>query len=263
MLLVLSSACFFSGCHSTKKTAVISTTDISNIFDYLITKQADFKSLNINNVTISININNQPVSAKGFIKLIKDSTMLMSIQLFPGLEMARMQITPDSIVVLDRINSQYYITNAKEFKKITGIEFDFNIIQGLLSNQLFLAGTQKPELSKEMFNAAVFPPESYEIKTNENSLSFDHIFIINKFQELEKTILTDKINPYSLICEYENFAKEGRINFPHKIAITTINGRQQQRIEFNISKVEFDSPMNMSFSIPVKYSKGNIENFKF
>ena len=50
----------------------------------------------------------QGFGASATIQMRKDSLLWMNIKKF-GLEVARVQITPDSIYILDRINNEYYI----------------------------------------------------------------------------------------------------------------------------------------------------------
>jgi hypothetical protein len=236
----------------------------SDVYEQVLKNEPTFKSMDMNKITINININGQSFSVKGFLKLIPDSVILISIQPFAGVEMARAKITPDSITVLDRFNTQYYSMSTDSIKEITGISFDFKTIQSLLSNQLFVSGIANKNMSKKMFDASAFP-NGYELKLTEQTALFNQDLIINPQLRIEKSTIIDKVKPYSLTCEYSNFTKEDADNeFPYTLKFIYFNGKKSQNnIEISITKIEFDKSMNINFSIPEKYTKGSIENFKF
>jgi len=241
----------------------VDAVEIKDVLGHVMANQPDFNTMNISRMNLSFRIGGQSHNVRGFIRMVRDSAIIISIQPILGIEMVRAQILPDSITVIDRINSQYYVSNPEQLKAMTGINFEFNTLQALLSNQLFLSGVERNQLSEEMFDVRVFPPQSYEIRANENSLPFNHSFIINRHLQLERAMLIDRKNPQSLTFDYSDFKKVNEFDFPHRITITTLDGRRTERINLTIGNVEFDVPVNMSFSVPARFSRVDIENISF
>jgi len=252
-------------CRTVKTTEprVVGAIEIKDVYQYMMANQPDFKTMNISKMNLSFKMGGQSYNVRGFIRMVKDSAIMISIQPLPGIEVVRAQILPNEITVVDRINSQYYVSTAEQLKAVTGIDFEFNTLQALLSNQLFLPGMEKNQFTEKMFDVSIFPPDSYEMKANKNSSPIHHSFIINKHLQLEKAMMIDKKNPQSLTYDYADFIKVNAYDFPHKMTITVFDGRKSERIGLIIGKVDFDVPVNMSFSIPAKYSKADIQNIRF
>ena len=265
LFFVIIFACTLQSCRTMKPTEprVVGTIEIKDVYQYMMVNQPDFKTMNISKMNLSLKMGGQSYNVGGFIRMVKDSAIIISIQPLFGIEMVRALILPNEITVVDRINSQYYVSTAEQLKELTGIDFEFNTLQALLSNQLFLPGIEKEKITEKMFDVGIFPPDSYEMKANKNSLPLHHSFIINKHLQLEKAMMIDKKNPQSLTYDYADFLKVNAYDFPHKMTITVTDGRKSERIGLTIGKVDFDVPVNMSFSIPAKYTKADITNISF
>ena len=107
---------------------------------------------------------------------------------------------------------------------------------------------------------AIYPyPDGCELRAS--NAAYDFNFFVNK--NLEKTIITDKTDPYSLTCEYSEFAKNGDFEFPNKIKFIVFDGQRPQNAEFSIQKIDFNKTVNANFSIPAKYKKADFQDFSF
>ena len=265
LLFGITLALFLQSCRTIKKTEqpTVHMIEIKDVYRYVTTNQRDFKTMNISKMNLSFKMGGQSYNVRGFIRMVKDSAIMISIQPIPGIEVVRAQILPGEITVVDRINSQYYVSTAEQLKAVTGIDFEFNTLQALLSNQLFLPGIEREKITEKMFDVGIFPPDAYEMKAAKNSLPFHHSFIINKELQLEKVMMTGKKSPQSLTYDYADFSKVNAYDFPHKMTITVFDGQKSERVGLAIGSVDFDVPVNMSFSIPAKYSKADIEQISF
>ena len=204
---------------------------------------------------MNIRFGGQTFSTKGALKVIRDSVIILSVQPLAGIEMVRARVTKDSIVVIDRFNSRYFAENINTIAPI----LEFNFLQSLLGNRLFAQHTGN--LSKAMF--AVYPyPDGCELRAN-NAAAYDFNFFVNRNSQLEKTIITDQTEPYSLTCEYSDFAKYGDLEFPNRIKFIAFDGQRPQYVECSIQKIDFDKAVNAGFAIPAKYKKADLSDFKF
>ena len=264
-LIAIVLALSLQSCRTVKTTEprVVGAIEIKDVYQYMMANQPNFNTMNISKMNLSFKMGGQSYNVRGFIRMVKDSAIMISIQPIAGIEVVRAQILPDEITVVDRINSQYYVSTAEQLKAVTGIDFEFNTLQSLLTNQLFLPGVKQSQFTEKMFDVGIFPPESYEMKATKNSSPFNHSFIINKQLQLEKAMMIDKKNPQSLTYDYSDFNKVNAYDFPHKMTITVFDGRKSEKIALIIGKVDFDMPVNMSFSIPAKYTKADIGNISF
>jgi len=249
-----------NACHTSKKMAETTTPkdlQYAGICEALSKFQPDWQTIDISRMNLNIQFGGQSFSTKGSLKIIRDSVIIISVQPFAGIEMARAQITKDSAVIIDRFNAQYFAENIKSIAPI----FEFNFLQSLLSNSFFAQNTDNKDLTKKLF-AVYSYPDGCEFRAK-NAVAYDFNFFVNKNIQLEKTIITDKTDPYSLTCEYSDFAINGNFEFPNKMKFIVFDGQRPQYAEFSIQKIDFNKTVNASFSIPAKYKKADIKDFKF
>lgn len=85
----------------------------------------------------------QQFSSKVQLKMIYNDRLQLSLQPFLGIEMFRIEMTNDSIKVLDRMNKRYVADNYESLKNELDVEFNFQNLQALFANQLFVPGERR------------------------------------------------------------------------------------------------------------------------
>jgi|GEM_PF-61993 hypothetical protein len=75
----------------------------------------------------------------GSVKMVRDELIQISL-VAPVLrtEAVRIEVTPDEMLVIDRINRQYAVTPAADLHQLLGNRMDYKRLQNLLSNAVFL-----------------------------------------------------------------------------------------------------------------------------
>ena len=77
-----------------------------------------------------LNDKTYPISAQ--LRMRQDSVIWISVSAILGLEAARIHLTPDSVKLINRLNSTYFIGNVKELTKRYNLHLSFNEIQNVL-----------------------------------------------------------------------------------------------------------------------------------
>jgi hypothetical protein len=67
----------------------------------------------------------------------KDSIIWISISPLLGIEVARVMITPDSVMMLDRIHNKYQVNTFETINKLLQLKVNFEIVQALLYGNFF------------------------------------------------------------------------------------------------------------------------------
>lgn len=80
------------------------------------------------------------MSSRVDMKMVKDSAFQLSVQPFLGIEIFRIELSRDTIKVVDRMNKRYMIENYSNLQGQTPIEFNFYNLQALFTNHLFIPG---------------------------------------------------------------------------------------------------------------------------
>lgn len=191
----------------------------------------------------------------------KDSAIWISISPALGIEVARALLTHDSVKILDRINLKYFSGNYSYLNSILKADFDFDIIQSLLTgnsltfeegpdhlksavdkkNNAYLLST----VSKRKVKKAI-RKDGYEHLLQSIWLEPEH-FKVSKMLIMEPSDQKRSID----VC-YSDFKNLETQHFAHKILLKIFS---EKLINANLeySKVSFEKPQKMPFNIPEKY----------
>ena len=141
------------GC-KTKQTILPMVTDtISHPEPETIVEKSDslkYKKLDYTWISYRANAsisNIEPQNLNVFVVNRKDSIVYITVSKF-GIEGGRIVLTPDSIKLLNHINSNYYLGNYSIVERLVGLKVDFYMAQSLLT------GEELPENAKSFIQAS-------------------------------------------------------------------------------------------------------------
>ena len=80
----------------------------SNLFEDVLVKELNYSSFS-SKMNVSIYTGRRTFSSKATLRIAHDEAIQLSIQPFFGIEMFRMYVQPDCIIILDRMNKRYVI----------------------------------------------------------------------------------------------------------------------------------------------------------
>ena len=193
------------------------------------------------------------VSSRGQIKIEKDKRLQISIQPMLGIEMFRIELTPDSIKLVDRMNKRYLVEDYKELKNNSEVDFNFHNLQALFTNQLFLPGeTSMPKNAFKRFRWEQ-TPKGYVLQTKDN-MGISYLFLADHEEKLNAAKITDNTD-YTLQWDYNDFRIVDQQYFPMKMNGVLSTKNANNSIALNYSKVEVNTPLNMQFTIPSGYKR--------
>lgn len=120
---------------------------IKNINDLQLHKQIeakylDFETLYMKKVAVEYSQDNKEQSFRCNLRIKKDSIIWLSASKM-GIEGFRIKLTQDSIFIIDRLHKQYFKGNYQYLNNKFNTDFDFFIIQSILTNQIPEYGKKK------------------------------------------------------------------------------------------------------------------------
>lgn len=77
------------------------------------------------------------------LRLKRDESIQLSVAPLLGIEIARLEISPDGILALDRLNKRYVQVSFEEVNSWAHTDLSFAILQSLFLNELFVPGKQR------------------------------------------------------------------------------------------------------------------------
>jgi len=249
--LILFSALFLmlsSACSTSRRAARAGKKDLSSA--YLMDQMAQHKveaDWFSSRIRVSYDDGEQSVSGSATLRMKMDSVVWMSVKKF-GLELARVQVTRDSVYVLDRINNEFTAEGLSYLAESYGLPASLRGLQDfLLGNAVFL--------SPPPYEVQTLGP-TYRLSANDEKLGSD-IWVDAAKYHVHKMAFDDKANEQKVEVLLEEFGPtDDQQNFSY-LRTLNIDGKSlgKMNIGLKFSKVEINIPKSIRFEIPSKYSR--------
>lgn len=188
-----------------------------------------------NNVTLNIRINH-------------GQKIWVSITAIAGIEVARALITPDSILIINKLQSEYIRKPFSYIYTYASRQIDYKAFEALL------VGNAIPQLLND----------STELRTDTGSMilwgnvqELMYKLIIGKDMKVSQTDLSNESQSQLLLVNNTNFIEAENRMVPSQINIASVAKAKKIALNIHYIKVDFDLPLQYPFSIPSGYSEAN------
>jgi hypothetical protein len=195
-------------------------------------------------------------SVGGQLKIIKDRAIQLSLKIpILGTEAFRLTLTPDRMIVIDRINKQYLDEQLDGIREKAPFDFDFYNLQALLSNQLFIAG--KKQINPEDYSLFRIREDNY-LTHIENTDRFETAYSFSS--DFTHRILTAQMYreewKSGLSWQYGNFKPaDNKKRFPMTMKINLTLPEKRIQVNLSFHSVEIDGNFDVDYNYPQKYKQ--------
>lgn len=254
---------FVSSCSSTKnmkKGTSIGNLSEAEYMEELIARSPAWNAVTAK-VTLAVDLNGKgSTKVNGTLRLKRGEVIQLSIAPFLGIEIARAEISPDGILVMDRMNKRYVQVSFDELKKLTNADLDFHTLQALFLNELFLPG--KKVLTSRDASAFIVRPENenamIEVK---NTKRFAYRFRTDTNDGLLKeSNIGLSGTQYGVNWQYDKFRPLEQKKFPGYMLITFKGGKKPITAAFELSRLSINSDWTVHTEVPRKYEKVELQD---
>ncbi len=257
--LILAAVCLLNGCKSTKiggdSTSKVNTKALKEFVSSMQQQELKFKTLSAR-LNADLDMGDKQLSSRVEMKLVRDSALQLSIQPFLGIEVFRIELTPDSVKVMDRMNKRYVIEGYSAMKNQMKIDFNFYNLQALFINHLFLPGEQEVDgIHYDQFHL-----EREGVLTRlhtRDRMKMRYCFEADSEEKLLSTTITEATGRYSLSWKYDEFEfmQENQL-FPHLMRVSFCEeGIRKGGMAFSYSRIQLNKKIKMDFNISSKYKR--------
>jgi len=197
---------------------------------------------------ISIDDGSFSQSATANIKWLKDSLIWMNVTKF-GFEVARAQITQDSVYLLDRLNSEYTVKDLSFLQKEYNLPANFETLQAMLiGNPVFF--------SRNAVSVETDGEGNYQLIDNGSAIKSTYGVDAREFL-LEKMFFEDTREQQDLsvlLSDYRQVSGNQNFSYLRNLEVNSPKtGSVAIGIEF--SKVDLTPPSRIRFEIPSRYTR--------
>lgn len=259
--------CLFvlASCHTTKKvvetpnaTVKLKGNEIIQVFDSMVNKQVRFHYLTAKAAVDYTDKSGETNSFDVNIRMCQDSAIWISIIPLLGIEVSRLLVTKDSVIVLDRVHKTYLKRDMQYFEEQLKTNVSYEMLQAVMIGNYFQY--QKTEKLKSMYEE-----EPYIILSSLNKRQVKRAleekdptkpvvqdFWIDGNYRIARSRITDEKLDRWVETNYKNFTDVNGYLFPLNLVITLASNTPTiMKIEY--TKVSTMEELSMPFTVPEKY----------
>ncbi len=247
-----------AGCRSSKQTGTRDSETVRSdkeLFALLEEQAFQFETLTAR-LNVDLNLPGNQMSSRVDLKMIRDSAFQLSVQPFLGIEIFRIEISRDSLKVLDRMNKRYVAEDYATLKGQIPIAFNYYNLQALFTNQLFLPGEQ--QISRNQYKRFDYAQQGTTTEMHvEDLMNLLYTFTADNEGKILSTQIVDPASRYALQWQYTDF----RLTADKQLFPMRMDVQLQKQdnplggITLYFSRTQTDTPVQMDFSIPSKYKR--------
>ena len=178
------------------------------------------------------------------IRVKKDSIIWVSLKAPLGLEVLRVILTPDSVYLMSRLEKNYLVKPFTYIKE--SIKTDINFFQ--LQEILFAS----PRINSKLLNVSPLEVDNQR-KYRLSSISENYI-INNNYRVEEMSLFESEYKKITIKFTDYLFFDKPKYFYPNKIFIN-VEAEEIFSVNADITKVEFNKAVSLSFKIPSSYVK--------
>ena len=258
-LLLAGIIIFFSGCKTSRQESAASGA-LTGMGKTERIESIQYQSVQFNTLSSSLRFSIKPgmnkntTSVNAQLRIIRDKIIQLSLRLpLLGTEIGRITVTPEQILVIDRINKQYVSESIQNLKQTVAFDFDFYSLQALFTNQLFIAG--KSSIAPKDFNSFNWSEDKSYVKLNNTDNQGIHYDFVSDFNNriIQTEIYKNKAKA-TVNWLYKDFgATSGNRLFPMKMTVELTLPNDLITVNFTFNSVNMDANFELDTSIPNNY----------
>lgn len=179
-------------------------------------------------------------SLSGTLRLKHNEALQISLQVpLLGMEAARIEVSPQRILVLDRIHKKYVEEPIERLSSLSGTGLDFYSLQALLTATLFRPGIKDFTLADA--EALQFSDRAaanlYRLSASERGLNYS--FDLNAAdQRIASAAIAKAGSRYACTWQYGGYQTTGSRAFPTRIQARFDGGKVPLAVELGFNKLE-------------------------
>lgn len=244
-------------CKTTKKVTREGSAGTANRTEFFNRLERDafhFKTLSAR-LKVDLDLPGKSVGSRVDLKMVNGEAFQLSVQPFLGIEVYRILVRTDSILVLDRLNKRYVAESLRALEGQTPVDFNFYNLQALFTNRIFMPGAEKvlPNMYKRFTLTGADGGVGVGIR---DAQGVSYRFDVDRENRLIRTEGTDRSDKYAVRWDYSDFRAAGDQLFPMRMRVRVLRGGTDQGgMELGFSRLETDKPIDLDFSVPARYTR--------
>ncbi|RKR85593.1 uncharacterized protein DUF4292 [Mucilaginibacter gracilis] len=210
-------------------------------------KQVDFNTFS-GKAQTKLSVNGDSHDVTFTVRIKKDQQIWVSITAVLGVEVARALITPDSIKLMNRLESTYLKKPFSYIYSYTSKQLNYKTLEALI------IGNAVPELVNDNANLKA---SNGDVILNGNLQDLVYQLTVGPDLRVIETNMANHAGGQSLHVFNAAFIQAGSHVMPSKVNISSSVGDKNIQAELHYTKVDFDQTLSYPFSVPARFKLTN------
>ena len=211
-------------------------------------------------MSLALDVSGKTTRVNGTMRIKKGEVIQLSITPLLGIEVARAEISPFGVLVIDRMNKRYVRVSFTELQELANAQLDFHTLQALFLNEIFLPG--KKDLTSRDLSAFDIELVGRDVRLDvRKTKRFAYTFLMQGTEALLKESLVGlKDANYALSWKYENFRSLGQKQFPNTMILSFMGLKKPMNATFSLSRLTANSNWESYTKVSDKYEQVKLED---
>jgi hypothetical protein len=214
-------------------------------------------------VKFSIEVGVQKLTLTGNLKMKRDECIRLQLMAFGFVEAGRIELTPDYVLIMDRINKQYMKASYGSVDFLRNSGLNFYTMQALFWNELFVPGQSK--VTDNLLNRmdADLSGEDAIISLNDGKMQYRWLATKDKATiRMANIIYSDQFNGNTqLNWDYVHFTtlENGNKQFPDEMNVMLTTKDKEIKLGMKLNYVKHESEWETRTEVSNKYREVTID----
>ena len=211
-------------------------------------------------MSLALDVSGKTTKVSGTMRIKKGEVVQLSIAPLLGIEVARAEISPGGVLVIDRINKRYVRVSFDELQELTNAQLDFYSLQALFLNEIFLPG--KKELTSRDISAFDVELVGQDVRLDvRKAKRFSYSFLTQGPDALLKESFVGlKEMSYGLQWKYDNFRSFEKGLFPNTMQLSFLGVKKPMNATISLSRLSANSNWETYTKVSDKYEQVKLED---
>lgn len=211
-------------------------------------------------MSLALDLSGKTTKVNGTMRIKKGEVVQLSIAPLLGIEVVRAEISPDGVLVIDRMNKRYVRISFSELQELTNAQLDFHTLQALFLNEIFLPG--KKGLTSRDFSAFDVELMGKDVRLDvRKTKRFSYSFLMQGAEALLKESFVGLMDEnYGLSWRYENFRSFEQRMFPNTMKLSLQGLKKPMNATFSLSRLSVNSNWESYTKVSDKYVQVKLED---
>lgn len=204
--------------------------------------------------------NGKHAEVNATLRLKRGESIQLSVAPFLGIEVARIEISPDGLVALDRLNKRYIQVPFEEINRWARTDLSFAVLQSLFLNELFVPDKAQVDLNDASRFRLSLEGERAMLETEGTHRLTYRFFTSAEQGWLQESRIGVSGTPYALQWKYDAFRQIEQRFFPEKMRLSIEGTSKPLALNMDFSRLSVGGDWKARTEIPAKYTRVEVED---